>query len=191
MPMPLIAAALLAQAAPAAAPDPVARMVALYDALCLKTFPDDVTLAEAMAARNATPLTVEQTRVTLHDDPGRGWFVRDGDLRAMVILELPPYHACSVRALVGEGPHDLSALTAATGAYEAAHTGFVPDAPFDGARGGIHIHVESKARPLPDGSTDTLMIVEQQVLDPKQLGPGETAAPLRFVHQIRSPGVAP
>lgn len=187
----LIAAALLLQAT-SATPVPtsgtgVARMTALFDQVCLTAFPDDAKVDAAMTAARAIPLTEAQARVSLRDDPGRGWVVKGAGTPVMVVLELPPYHACSVRGLVGGGPHDLSALTAATDAYKRAHPGFTAEPPFDGERGGIHIHATNEVRLMPGGGTDSLMVIAQTVTDAKQLGPGETVSPLRFVHQIRAP----
>jgi hypothetical protein len=181
-----IALALLAQAAADPGPTTIADMVALYDAACLRAFPDDAALDRLMTARKATALTPEQVRVTLHDDPGRGWVVRGKGKPVMVMLELPPFHACSVRALVGEGPHDLSALRTVTDAYKRTHPGFTAEPVFEGERGGIRIRAENETRRLPDGGAEALMVIDQRVTDPARLGPGQTAAPLRFVHQIRA-----
>lgn len=178
-------AATLAAATTPAAPPIVARMVSLYDDACLKTFPDDAALDAAMARRKATPLTAEQVKVTLGSDPGRGWIVRDGGPPILVVLELPPYHACSVRALAGDGPHDLAPYRAAVDAYKATRPGFAPEPAMDVERGGIHMHAESDRRVLSDGTNEALMVIEQKVVDPAQMAPGTTAAPLRFVHQIR------
>lgn len=182
-----IVLALLAQAAADPAAATIADMVALYDEACLRTFPDDAALDRLMAQRKATALTPDQVRVTLHDDPGRGWVIRGKGKPVMVMLELPPFHACSVRALVGEGPHDLSGLRFATDAYKRTHPGFAAEPVFEGDRGGIHIRAENETRRLPDGGAEALMVIDQRVTDPAQLGPGQTAAPLRFVHQIRAP----
>ena len=178
--------AALAQAA-AANPGPptVSHMTALYDQICLRTFPDDAAVDRAMAKRKAIALTPMQVKVTLHDDPGRGWVVKGKGQPVMVMLELPPFHACSVRALAGEGPHDLSALRTVTDAYKQSHPGFAAEPVFEGERGGIRIRAENEVRRLPDGTADSLMVIDQRVTDPAQLGPGQTAAPLRFVHQIK------
>ena len=50
----------------------LARAVDLYEAACLKTFPDDAAIDALMTQRGAKPLTAEQVKVTLRDDPGRG-----------------------------------------------------------------------------------------------------------------------
>lgn len=183
----LIAAALLLQATAATPAAGVARMTALFDQVCLKAFPDDAKVDAAMVAAKAIRLTDAQAQVTLRDDPGRGWVVKGGGAAVLVMLELPPYHACSVRGLVGDGLHDLAAFTRATDAYKSAHPGFAAEPPFDGERGGIRIHTTNEVRALPGGGTESLMVIAQTVIDAKQLGAGETASPLRFVHQIRGP----
>ena len=182
-----IVLAALAQVAANPGPPTVAAMVSLYDEVCLRTFPDDAAVDRAMAKHKAIALTPEQVKVTLHDDPGRGWVVKGKGQPVMVMLELPPFHACSVRALAGDGPHDLTALKTVTEAYKRTHPGFTAEPVFEGERGGIRIRAENEVRRLPDGTADSLMVIDQRVTDPAQLGPGQTAAPLRFVHQLKAP----
>jgi hypothetical protein len=69
-----------AQAGAPAAPsdDAIARMVALYDEVCLKTFPIDTEMDALMARKGARPLTADEVKVTLGSDPGRGWLIKDG-----------------------------------------------------------------------------------------------------------------
>ena len=92
-----------APAAPAAtaqpAPDLPADFLALFSDLCLNKFPDDAALGAAAEDKHATAMTPEQVRGYLHDDPGAGWIVKDsgGGADYVVLLEQPPFHACSVR----------------------------------------------------------------------------------------------
>jgi hypothetical protein len=72
------------------------RMAALYDEVCLKAFPDDAAVDRLMAEKGAAPLTPEQAQITLRGDPGRGWLLKDGERNIQIMLELPPFHACSV-----------------------------------------------------------------------------------------------
>ncbi|MDB5693166.1 MAG: hypothetical protein JWO81_2229, partial [Alphaproteobacteria bacterium] len=61
---------------PVPAPDAAAQlaeMVALFDEICLKAFPDDAAVARAMAERHATAMIPADVRVYLHEDPGVGW----------------------------------------------------------------------------------------------------------------------
>ena len=73
----------------------LSRMTALYEQVCLKTFPDDKAVEALMVSENARPLTPDEVKVTMRDDPARGWEVTDKS--ATVWIEFPPYHACSVR----------------------------------------------------------------------------------------------
>jgi hypothetical protein len=62
--------------APVNPPDPAAQlaeMVALYDQVCLRAFPDDGAAARAVSRYRATRLSSDEIRPLLHDDPGIGW----------------------------------------------------------------------------------------------------------------------
>lgn len=166
----------------------VSRMVSLYDEVCLKAFPDDKAVAQLLTAKGATELTPEQVRVTLRDDPGRAWLLPDGERQVQVTLELPPYHACSVRRTTAGGFGDLGAYRAVVGAYKTTRPGFVPVADQNFDRDGIHIHAGGELRPLPDGSHETLYLFDQRVIDPERRARGETAVDIRFLHQIIAPG---
>lgn len=185
----LFAAALLVQTgivSPAASTD-IAAMAALYDEVCLKTFPVDTGIDALMASKNATPISAEKVGISLRNDPGRGWEVVQGGQSFTVLLELPPYHACSVRASTPTASKlDLAAYRVVADAYKASHRGFVAEPAVDVDRGGIRIHAEVDARPLPTGGGELLMVINQQVVDPSKLAPGTTGTPLRFVHQIKT-----
>ena len=182
----LLTALALAEA-PASLPDP-GRMAGLYEELCLKAFPDDAAVDALMAAKKATPLAPDQVKVTLRDDPGRGWAMQDNGHTILVFLELPPYHACSVRFPAGNDM-DVSAYRSAADRYVRSNPRFAPEPAYDADVGDIHIHGTSEARQLPDGSTDTLMLIDQHITDPQRRARGETGVMRRFVHQIREKSI--
>jgi len=113
----ILAAAMLAGPAqpspyrpPANLPDPAAQrdeMIALYDEICLRAFPDDKAAGDAVARHGATPLTDAQVRVLLHEDPGIGWAVDGRTGRFNVTIEAPPFHACAVRTMTAAGFPDF------------------------------------------------------------------------------------
>lgn len=178
-------AAILAvpQAEPARADVP--KMAALYDEICLRTFPIDEHVDALMARKGATALTPDQVKVTLRDDPGRAWWIKDGERTYSVFLELPPFHACSVRGNVGSGTRDLTGYRAAVDAFKASHRGFATQPPMDADQGDIHIHAETEFRELPDGTGEQLMMIDQSITNAERRAKGETGTVLRFVHQIR------
>jgi hypothetical protein len=183
----MLLAALLLPAHDGSAPaaTDVAHMAALYEEACLKTFPIDTELDALMARKGATPLAADELRISLGADPGRGWTVSDGDQTFTVLLELPPYHACSVRASrPNSGKLDLAPYDAVVETFVASHRGFVSQPAKDADRGGIHMHAQVQHRPLPAGGGELLMAIDQQVTDVDKLAAGTTATPLRFVHQI-------
>lgn len=184
----MTALALSAVQTPAAAPvgDPaLGRLAALYDQLCLKAFPDDAAVAAALDARGAKPLTREQIAVTLRDDPGRGWLLRDGERNIQITLELPPFHACSVRRTVRDGAPTGDTYQAAIGTYKASHPGFVAAPPLDAKVDKWQVHAAGVQRILPGGGGESLLVIEQR----PQAGADGTLD-LRYVHQIRT-GPAP
>lgn len=86
------------QTAPSATAPLHQALIRLFDVVCNRTFPDDDRLAAAMAAiPGVKPLTPEQVKLFLKDDPGRGWALSDGATELIVTIEAPPVHACAVR----------------------------------------------------------------------------------------------
>ena len=157
----------------------LARAVDLYEAACLKTFPDDAAIDGLMTQRGAKPLTAEQVKVTLRDDPGRGWQIGDGAERMLVFLELPPFHACSVRFDMPNTGYDLSGYEAAATRFTADHEGFSAMPPFDQRVGTMRIHAEGRQRVTADRGESLFVIAQQNAANAK--------TDLRFVHQIGAP----
>lgn len=180
---------LLVQAVAVPPPDPRAgRMAALYDEVCLRAFPDDKAVDAAMAAKGAKPLTPDQVKVTLREDPGRGWSVEDGDRTVFVFLEAPPYHACSVRWPAPAGADDLGAYRAVVDPFVAQRPGFAAMPPREMDMGALHISAAGQQRVLPNGGAESLFVIDQHVTDPARRARGETGMMRRFVHQLNRGG---
>ena len=175
-------ALLLAAAAVDQGEERLAAMTKLYEEVCLKAFPDDGAVAAEMLRRGAKPLDAEQVKVTLGKDPGVGWTLPLGSEAALVFVELPPYHACSVRWPM-PGEYKLTDYHAVEDAYRKANPGFKPIKPMEADMAGLHIHGVGVARKLPDGM-ETLLVVDQRVTDPTRRANGETGVMLRFVRQV-------
>ena len=162
------------------------RMTALYEDVCLKAFPNDKAVEAAMRSRKARELTPEEVRVTMRDDPARGWELQDKS--ASVWLEFPPYHACSVRwsaAQLG----DLGLYSLVASLYEAERGGgFAPMEETDQDYGDIHLHAIGQQKKSPDGEWESLYVIDQHVTDPKRRAAGETRIDVRFVHQFKAAG---
>ena len=162
----------------------LSAMSSLYDQVCLKAFPDDKAVETLMKAQDARELTPQEVRVTMRDDPARGWELRGRG--ATVWVEFPPFHACSVRWNTSE-VGDLGVCRQAADAYESTRGGFRPIAPLDADQGAIHIHALGERRILPDQGAESLMVIDQHISDPKRREAGETGVSLRFVHQFAPP----
>ena len=166
-------------------PDPrMAGMAALYDEVCLHGFPDDDAVDKLMATKGATALRPDEVRVTLVDDPGRGWRIADPGGDILVILELPPYHACSVRWSGPAGAPDWAPYRVAIAPYLATRTGWLTLPPTEMDRGDVHISATMTGRMSAEGS-EALMIFDQTPLDPARRAAPDAKADRRFVHQLR------
>jgi hypothetical protein len=72
-------------------------LAALFVDLCVKSFPDGAALEAQIAAKGAAPMSAVLLKSILHDDPGRGWVLKQDNRLFLITEELPPFHACSVR----------------------------------------------------------------------------------------------
>ncbi|MBC2666511.1 hypothetical protein H7F51_13365 [Novosphingobium flavum] len=174
---------LLAATAPISVDKNLSEMAALYDEVCLRTFPDDKSVARLMAERGAEELSPAEVTVTMVDDPARAW--RLAGSKTTVWLEFPPFHACSVR---WNSPEigDLSAYQAIAERYMASND-YHPMEPLEGDRGDIHIRITGQRRDLPGDGAESLMMVVQNISNSARRAAGETGLSLRFVHQIAFP----
>ena len=101
-----------------------------------------------------------------------------------VILELPPYHACSVRWSMPSDALDLSAYHAVADPYIAAHPGFVTIPTQEGDMGSIHVHATGNGLMRSDGVAETLLVIDQHPAGSPAAANGNVD--VRFVHQLRS-----
>ena len=180
--MPVAAAA--QYEAPADPPDPAAQLaelIEIYDAACLRAFPDDGAVAQAMAARGATAMGDAEVRIYLHDDPGRGWEIDGRTARFQLTVEAPPFHACGVRTMAATGFPDMAPYRALTDRFEAGgswqHFG-----PQTMDVGNIRSVGAGERRQLR-GSTESLMAFINTPIE-KTRDAGHNAVEVRFVHQI-------
>ena len=90
---------------PSATPDPAvfAEATRLFADTCLQRFPDEEAVAKIVEARGGEAISPERRKRYLHDDPGRGWYLRTPLGLYVVTLEAPPFHACSVRRMTPSG----------------------------------------------------------------------------------------
>jgi hypothetical protein len=178
-----------APAVQAAADDGVlSRMTALYDEVCLKSFPNEDAVAAAMTAKGAVALKPDEVRIYLKDDPGRGWSLADGPDKFVVTVEAPPYHACAVRRRTPSGFSDLATYYAVAGPYEKAAGGYRKIKPMDMKIGDIASHATGEQKVASDGGAESLFVFFNTPDDPKDRARGFTAVEVRFVHQLMSPG---
>jgi hypothetical protein len=76
----------------------------LFGDLCLTRFPDDKALEEAVGKRQLQPMTQDQVKLVLHEDPGHGWLLKTATGTYVITIENPPYHACAVRRRYAAAP---------------------------------------------------------------------------------------
>jgi len=188
----ILAAAMLAgpaevspYAPPANPPDPVAQrdeMIALYDEICLRAFPDDSAAAAAAARHDATPLSQSEVRRFLHDDPGFGWQLRGRTGRFDVTIEQsPPYHACAVRTMTANGFADLGPYQSLATVYERGR-GFQRITPLDREIRDLHVIGGGEQRVGPGNSSESLLVAITSASEAFRAR-GQTAIEVRFTHQ--------
>jgi hypothetical protein len=98
-------------------PSVVAEMVDLYSSICLKTFPDDAGIDTLATSKNASPLTADQLKLYLHDDPGRGWYLRTPNALYAITIEHPPVRTCAIRRMTPSGINTIKSYIQAEQAY--------------------------------------------------------------------------
>jgi len=168
-------------------PDPAAQlaeMIALYDSVCLRAFPNDEAAARDMATRGAVPMSDAEVRSLLRDDPGRGWNVAGRTARFRVTIEGPPFHACGVRTMAAAAFPDMAPYRALAARFEAggAYRSFGPQSM-------VVDNVDSTAageRRDDRGRTESLMVFLGTPVA-KLRDAAHSAVEIRFVHQIYAP----
>jgi hypothetical protein len=191
-----ISAAILLAALPAAAsaqyetlvnpPDPraqLAEQLDIYDAICLRAFPDDAAVDQAMTARGAIALTPQQVRTHLHDDPGRGWTIQGRTGRFTVTVENPPFHACGVRTMTVAGYADMAPYRALADRFEAGG-GFTPIPSISREIDNLTVTGAGEGRQGGPKGSETLLVV-LTTPSPSTRDAGHNAVEVRFVHQAR------
>lgn len=167
-------------------PDPqMGAMIGIYDMLCLRVFPDEAKIEAAMTKIGATPLTPDEMKIYLRDDPGRGWrIVRDGHVIYTVTIEAAPIRACAIRSMTSNGLLDEPRYAATVAAAETnAGGGFVKFPPFDHAVGDIRTQATGAQRQNADGSAEAFYLIRST---PVKMTP-TTAIEVRMVHQLMPP----
>ena len=162
------------------------EMVSLYDELCLRAFPDDRGVARALDSRHAEPLSAEQVRRYLHEDPGRGWRLQGQSARFDITIEDPPFHSCSVRTVTASGFADLAPYTEIAERFERGG-GFQRVPPVDTVLGDIRTSGRGEVRSLSDGHGEALLVYFNTPVE-KVRELGQTGIEVRFVHTFSSAG---
>jgi hypothetical protein len=171
--------------APANPADPAAQLaevLAVYDAACLRAFPDDEAVAREMTARGASPLSAREVRIFLHDDPGRGWRIDGRTGPISITIEAPPYHACGVRTMTAEGFADMGPYRALADRFEQGG-GFqtIPAVSLD--HDNLRISAGGERRLRPEGGSQSLLVILTTPAEGHR-DHGQTAVEVRFVHQL-------
>jgi hypothetical protein len=186
-----LAAAPLNYNRPVPAPDPAAQlaeMVALFDEICLKAFPDDAATAKAVGARQGTTMSAEDVRVYLHEDPGIGWHLTGRSAPFEITIEAPPFHACGIRTTAVAPFADMAPYKRLADAFEAdVHPEKV--GPMHGTVGNIDTSGGGEAWHRPDGKNEALFVfISTPVAEIR--AKGQDAVEIRLVHQIQGPATA-
>lgn len=180
-----------ARAEPDATPADAQRMASLFDAVCLRAFPDGPATDRAVQEAGGVALTPAQVRELLHDDPGHGWRLARPEATYLLTIENPPWHACALRRMTRTGLPTVAPYDAAIGRYAAAR-GRSLGAPVGRSTRQGALDIRSTVQEVPDsvtgGVTDSVMLFWTAYLNAPA---GAPEVEVRFVHQLRSPGVPP
>lgn len=151
---------------------------------CLQVFPDDARIAAAMdKIPNTKPLTPEQVRIFLKNDPGRGWIASNNGVDIVVTIEAPPVHACAVRMPRTNGAIDEPFWwQAVEEAERRAGSGFtrMPTRSVD--IGDSRSIATGSYKNGPDGAYEAFYLFRTAPIDPKMAA--QHGVELRMVHQI-------
>jgi hypothetical protein len=161
----------------------LAEMIELYDSVCLRAFPDDAAVAQAMAARGATPMNEAEVRRYLHDDPGRGWNVAGRTARFQLTVEAPPYHACGLRTLTAAAFPDMAPYRALADRFEAGG-GFQPIRSVTREIDNLTVTGAGEGRQRGANGPENLLVV-LTTPSAKTRDAAHSAVEMRFVHQAR------
>jgi hypothetical protein len=178
------AAAIAQYEAPANPPAPAAQLaelVELYGSVCLRAFPNDAAVAQAMAARGATAMGDAEVRIYLHGDPGRGWNLTGRTARFQLTVEAPPYHACGARTMTAIGFPDMAPYRTLADRFEAGG-GYHRFGPQSMEVGNVHTTGDGERRQA-GGGTESLMVLLGTPSE-KTRDAAHSAVEVRFVHQF-------
>ena len=75
----------------------------MFSELCIGDFPDDEKVDAFLTSKAATPMSASEVQRYLHNDPGRGWYVKTPVALYGVTIENPPFHTCGIRRMTPEG----------------------------------------------------------------------------------------
>jgi hypothetical protein len=90
-------------AAPTPASPAVVEMAAIFEAFCLKAFPDDSAVSQLTKSPGYQALSSQAVAIYLHADPGHGWRFRTTIATYVLTIEDPPYRTCALRRMTGDG----------------------------------------------------------------------------------------
>lgn len=170
-----------------ATPDPVSlEMTDLFSSYCLDKFPNDAALDQFAKDQGDAPMTGDEVKRVLHDDPGHGWHLKTALGTYTLTIEAPPYHACGVRRAQKTGLSSAQPYMALVKSY-ATKNNFQVSAPqtINGDLGGQGKSLLFANLLINGGqaSGDTFIAVQDAYNDPKD--PTKIlAVETRFVHQL-------
>lgn len=121
LPLALLAPVLLAAPVRAAEPPDMGDMTGVFDAFCLRAFPDDGALDRLATERQARPVSPEQVKSSIGVDAGRGWYLTTPAAEYFVVVERPHNQSCSVRRLTVSGMPSVQPLQQALKSFAVAH----------------------------------------------------------------------
>ncbi len=158
-------------------------LIAIFDMVCNRLFPDDQALNKLDAASGLRSLKPSEVGDFLGKDPGRGWITAPGQPPIIITVEAPPIHACAVRMLGTDGEIDEAMWgRIVDAAKRRSGGGFTAMPPQDIVLGTMQTHVIGEQKRNADGSAETFYLMRMKPADPKKAP--NAGIELRLVHQM-------
>jgi len=176
----------------------IGEMTDLFDRYCLRAFPDEQAIGQLAQSSMYKPMTVDGVKTYLHEDPGQGWVFKTSIATYVLTVEHPPFRACALRRMTGEGIPSIAPFVKAIDSYGAQKKEDLKPIPnlHQTAPNGIELFAVGKSW-IPPGTQaprDVFMVILSNYHGHRPNGEladdvpaGSAGVEVRFVHQLPPP----
>lgn len=101
----------------------------LWTGFCLDRFPADLAVNVYATSQGAKPMSLEEVKRFLPENPGRGWYLHTKLALYAITIEKSPAVTCAVRRMTPDGVPSVKPLLNAAKAYAEKHHGKLENGP--------------------------------------------------------------